>query len=77
MPTNSAIPVTILAVVLVLAILWNRSRSKATPSNGAPMTTAITKASHVGSPAFCTRMTKMKADANACAPKPKLNTPVV
>ena len=74
--TKTATEETILPVTLLGAMCRNKKRSRTRPMSGATSTTAMTKASHVAMPPF-TRIVKSSAAVNACAPNPKLKTPVV
>ncbi len=62
MPTKRLIPVTSLAVVLVLGIFRNRSRSKASPRRGASTTTDNKKARPTGMCSFWTSLVKAYAE---------------
>ena len=52
------------------------SRSKAQPITGPITTTESRKASHPDQFVYCVKYVKTNAEANACAPKAKLKTPV-
>ncbi len=57
--------------------MWrNNSRSNGHPTAGPMTTTETRKASNPDQLWYSVRYVKTKADANACAPKAKLKTPV-
>ena len=75
-PTRSARLQTIFAVEFEFAMCRKMSRSKAQPITGPITTTETKKASKPDHPWYSVRYVKTKAEANACAPKAKLKTPV-